>query len=656
MKKLIILFLMFCLLLCGCGNSQPAEIETSISTEETLPMEEVMAEEPLTIDTELVYEQAKLLHIQLESAAQYRYQLDRGCREELNLLFLQSTEYEGMKYETIGAPGLYMLDLDTGIWYDGSFLDWTLMSNASGWNLATRESALMCFFSFYEQNGHTSPLWSDEETLIDMDPATLEQLNQRLLLERLTRQVAPYPYSSIDEEPRKLSDEELAALANLPAGYIKSMISTVSDAIAYLDMRFPELWMGLSVNNGVEVNVRWHRPAQEILYYSSNDMASRACIANCLSYLLDDDYAIESLIAFWPDPNVFNDAGPEKAINLIKTADGYLFFDAVVRMRGDAVSRKGFLLPEMTCNSVAEYIEHIRQTPELAEVIKYIFKNTGGVRMDYVRSFTGGYTITTDSPGVEMVYYSVPAKEPGLDIIPENIDRYKISKVLGGTTLTAEEAYALVDADPEVVQEKVKTAADVLMYMLAARIGDSMGCKCTRVGRHTWHWNMSAKEVMTTKLGNCGSCANLANYLLDGDYEEVGFMDQAYYPGNGGSHVYTYVLHEGKYYILDYSWYIFNDYAIANDYGVPVLDSLEQWPSQVQWIYGSVCLVMTYDTAGMQYPVIFGEDYEQEFGYVCYVLPEGAEYTVLYEAPDGYQYHHIPFDTSYYDWNVYWKN
>ena len=165
---------------------------------------------------------------------------------------------------------------------------------------------------------------------------------------------------------------------------------------------------------------------------------------------------------------------------------------------------------------------------------------------------------------------------------------------------------------------------------------------------------MSAKEVMENKLGNCGSCANLANYLLDGDYEEVGYVDQAYYPGEGGSHVYTYVRHQGKYYILDYSWYIFSNYNVLEDYPVTVLDSLEQWPDRAQQVYGRVCLVMVYDTPGMQYPVIFGEEYEAQFGGVYYILPEGVEYTILYRADDGYQYHHIPFDTTAYNWNVFW--
>lgn len=80
-------------------------------------------------------------------------------------------------------------------------------------------------------------------------------------------------------------------------------------------------------------------------------------------------------------------------------------------------------------------------------------------------------------------------------IKPENIGSYELSSYLGGTTLTAEEAYALVDAEPERVKEAVKTAGDVLMYMLAAKIGDNGGCYCTDWDGYTWHTNFTAREV-----------------------------------------------------------------------------------------------------------------------------------------------------------------
>ena len=604
----------------------------------------------IVIDADFVYEQAKLLNIQLKRAYRYRQEFREG--PVVDLLFFHSTEFDGISLVSFNAPGMYMLDLDSGNWYDSSFIEpnLKLVNGEPDYTDKVSDMALT-FSAFTSTDGDDLGMTGSQ--YVELDAQELEDINQKLLIEQLTRKLPVYPYASIEEESRQLSDDEIAALAERPAGYVKSVISTVPDAIAYLDFRFPELRHGNILAPSSESKDFWLRSAPEILA-DRNNSAARSCITTCISYLMDDNYDVQALMAFWPDPVKMNSQNPQKAINCIKTATGYLFFDPVLRMQGDAMSRWGDLLPQMSCSSVAEYIENIRQNPTLAGVIKYIFQFTGGIRMDFSVDYTNGYTVTTASEGVEMVYFSVPPIDPAQNIKPENIEKYMIASMLGGVTLSADEAYALVGAAPEVVRDKVKTAADVLMYMLAAKIADSNGCKCTPVGGHTWHWNMSAKEVMEKKLGNCGSCANLANYLLDGDYEEVGFMDQAYYPGNGGSHVYTYVCHQGKYYILDFSWYIFTNYEITQDYPVTVLDSLQQWPEKAQQIYGPVCLVMAYDTPGMQYPVIFGEEYEAEFGGINYILPEGCEYTILHEAPDGYKYHHIPFDKSAYDWTVFW--
>ena len=609
----------------------------------------------LTIDADFVYEQAKLLNIQLRQVCRYHCELKEG--PILDLLVFLSTEFEGQENVSFGSPeweeGRYVLDLTTNTWYDVSFVDQDVMFVNGTVNYADPIAALMLAVDRFNCAQDHSFLVAQTEQHTELDAKTLEDINQKLLIDQLTRKVSPYPYASVDEEPRKLSDEEIAELCKRPACYVKSVISTVSDAIAYLDLRFPTLYHGGATKNSSASMDYWLRSAPEILTDRWNQ-TGRTGITSCISYLLDDDYEINSLIAFWPSSEMMNEDEPQKTINYIKTATGYIFFDPVLRMQGDAMSRWGDLLPQSTCSSVAEYIEIIRQTQSLSDVLKYIFSNAGGVRMSYHMDYTNGYTITTATEGIEMVYYSVPAVDPAANVKPENIHSYQLASLLGGVTLTAEEAYGLVDAAPEVVREKVKTAADVLMYMLAAKTADSHGCKCTDVGGHTWHWNMSAKEVMENRLGNCGACANLANYLLDGDYEEVGFVDQAYYPGQGGSHIYTYVRYQDKYYILDYSWYIFTNYNALSDYPVTILDSLEQWPDKAQQIYGSVCLVMVYDTPGMQYPVIFGEEYEQQFGGIYYILPEGVDYIILYEAADGYQYYHIPFDTSAYNWNVFW--
>lgn len=147
------------------------------------------------------------------------------------------------------------------------------------------------------------------------------------------------------------------------------------------------------------------------------------------------------------------------------------------------------------------------------------------------------------------------AEQKVAHIKPENIGNYVLSTKLGGTTLTPEEAYALLDMEPEQVKERVKTAADVLMLMLAGQYSDCHGDRNITIDGNIWHYNLNAFQVMQTRTTNCGSAANLANYLLEGDYEEIGFILHAYYIGDGGGHVYNYFKYQGKYYIVDFSSY-----------------------------------------------------------------------------------------------------
>lgn len=434
---------------------------------------------------------------------------------------------------------------------------------------------------------------------------------------------------------------------------LKAQISTVEEAIAYMDSRFPELWMSAHLNDGV-VDYWWLNSGKNIVMRASHESVGRGCVVNALTYLLCDDMEIYTVIGFRHDEN---GGIPMMAINCIKEGDSYRFLDPVRQMQGDAMSRFGALLPEATVSSVQEYVELAISDFEILSTLEYLYFFEGGQRFEFYEDPSG--CVTLKSPEVEPVYHNAglyidPETYNEMryaHVKPENIGSYQLSSMLGGTSLTPEEAYALVDASPEEIQARVKTAADVLMYMLAAKIGDNGGCYCTDWDGYTWHTNFTAREVMERKLSNCGASANLANYLLEGDYDEVGFINHAYYPGNGGGHVYSYILYEGKYYIVDYSWYIFSNYNVSNDFPVMVLSSLEEFGQKVHSLYGGVSLVIAYTSPGQHLPNIFGEQY----GNRNYTVPQGAQYTVLYQAPDGYVIHEQPLDKKYHDWTVYWN-
>ena len=437
---------------------------------------------------------------------------------------------------------------------------------------------------------------------------------------------------------------------------LRGEISTMEQAREFFDNKFPYLYHDnyWSID---ECDYLWMECGYIQCLRPEDHFLDRLDVINGITYLLSDDMEIYSVVGFRHDRNNISPTGmPMLAINCIKTEDGYEFVDPVKGMQGDMGSRFSAILPEATVSSIEEYIDLITSDPEIYSTLDFLYIFEGGERIEYYVDEQGICTLRY--PMQKAVYQNLDKDmaamqlEAKAHIKPKNIDKYQLSKMLGGTTLTPEEARKLVHAKPEVIKEAVKTAPDMLMYMLAAQIGEGNGCYCTSIGNYTWHWNMDAPTFLKKGKGGCGDFANLANYLLEGDYEEVGFILHAYYPGGGGGHVYNYFLYEGKYYIVDFSWYMFRNYVPSADFPVLVLDALEEYDgTRANQLYHNVCLVFTHTSTGMQLPVTFGGDQDDPTGHY---VPAGAEYTILYQAEDGYQMKEAPFDKSYYDWTTFW--
>lgn len=440
---------------------------------------------------------------------------------------------------------------------------------------------------------------------------------------------------------------------NLPQ---RTEISTMEQVSAYFDSRYPEI---KQFDRTYEADADyWQVGDGYSIVGSPKESIDRVGVVNAATYLLSDDMEIYTVIAFCHDKESEDPALPMLAINCIKTEDGYAFVDPVLGMQGDQASRPHVLLPEAEVYSIEEYITIINDDPELYRTLDYLYIFKDCDRIEFYVDDHGVCNLRY--PLVKSLYQNLDKRMSDekraltADVKPENIQKYQLSWVLGGTTLTPDEARELVRAKPEEAKEKVKTAADLLMYMMAAKIGDVGMCNCDQWGEYVWHSNLTAREVMGRRLANCGASANLANYLLEGDYEEIGFIQHALYKGNGGGHVYNYILHEGKYYIVDFSWYIFNNYDIRRDFPIYALNALEEYTGNLaNRIYGNVSLVIACTTTGQHLPNIFGEDYNEDPYH--YYVPEGAQYQVLYEAGDGYLIAEKPLDKKYHDWTVFWS-
>lgn len=448
---------------------------------------------------------------------------------------------------------------------------------------------------------------------------------------------------------RELSDEEIRALAQEDLETARERISTGGDFAAWL------IAMGGQIYCDVTSNDEGQRTVGAVFAYEwVHEMLTSTFAASLAVRVLGDDLPGIGVVA----AQVADNDGIFLCGNLIPADGGYylISFDALTD-EWKAVVEADRIWPEAFLPIWVDGFAGITAWCQSAD-------NPRGSTLTQAFYIPGDQEVVLDcreelytprSPwGIQEFFRDEAlaanlAEQKTAHIKPENIGSYELSAKLGGATLTAEGAYALLDMEPEQVKKRVKTAADVLMLMLAGQYGDCQGDRAKVIDGQEWHYNLNAFQVMQTRTTNCGSAANLANYLLEGDYEEVGFILQAYYIGEGGGHVYNYFKYQGKYYIVDFSWYMFANYRPDNDFPVMELDRLEDYGDRISELYGGVCMALAHTSPGQHYPNVFDDRN------AAYAIPEGVEYTLLrQETGDNcYILTEYPLDRSQLDWTTF---
>lgn len=457
-------------------------------------------------------------------------------------------------------------------------------------------------------------------------------------------------YKVLDECPeefsrRELSDEEIRSLAQGDLETARERISTGGDFAAWLVALGGQFYSGLTSNPdgqrtiGADFSFEWARQ------HLDSTMAASMAVR-----VLGDDLPGIGIVA----ARVAENDGTFLCGNLIPADGGYYLvsFDSLTdEWKSASIIREAFL--PIWVDGFAGITAWCRSADNpRGSTLTQAFYIPGD--QEVVLDYKDGLYTPRSPWGIQEFFRDKAlvadlAEQRNAHIKPENIGNYVLSTKLGGTTLTPEEAYALLDMEPEQVKERVKTAADVLMLMLAGQYGDCQGDRNIMIDGREWHYNLNAFQVMQTRTTNCGSAANLANYLLEGDYEEIGFILHAYYIGNGGGHVYNYFKYQGKYYIVDFSWYMFGNYQPDNDFPVMELDRLEDYGSRIPELYGGVCMALAHTSPGQHYPNVFDDQNK------AYAIPAGVEYKLLYQETGSncYILKEYPLDKSQLDWTTF---
>ncbi|MFN2363489.1 MAG: hypothetical protein ABR596_04255 [Halarsenatibacteraceae bacterium] len=136
------------------------------------------------------------------------------------------------------------------------------------------------------------------------------------------------------------------------------------------------------------------------------------------------------------------------------------------------------------------------------------------------------------------------------DVIETNISSLE-------RNLNDSEIEALGDADPEEVKDKVNTIRDVLNYLnlhVNPEGGNVRFDPEPDSNIHRWEFTEPGESVIKDKTANCAGAANLAFYLLEDSYDEVGYFHQhsGYVNTDSpGGHSITYVKDGDEYILFD---------------------------------------------------------------------------------------------------------
>lgn len=372
-KRLTAMLLLVFLMLSICGCSTQAQ--------------RLDAKNKLTLSV------APNLDASVETAAIAHFKLKEGCREKLNVMYFVANNQEGLETDQVLINDLYMLDLDTGYWY----MDTSIDSNAL--NFDTKENALMYFYDAFDKTRDEFLVAGENVKLDYLPEKSLSYANQVLLENAKAKTSKLYPEKSVN---LWLPQEHLTTIegtVNQPAGMGKIIVSTIADVIAYLNLRFPTVSSeSMAVSDGARRTLRSGKEIIEDL----NRPVTRGDLATCVSYLIGDDYEVETLVVFVKD-----DSSEEPypiAINAIQTKKGCWFFDPVLLMTKQPDSADGKVLPEMKCESAAVYLNSIQKDFDIVAA----FQIASGSRVDYEVTSSGEILITAGVSCVEAVSW-VPA-------------------------------------------------------------------------------------------------------------------------------------------------------------------------------------------------------------------------------------------------------
>lgn len=124
---------------------------------------------------------------------------------------------------------------------------------------------------------------------------------------------------------------------------------------------------------------------------------------------------------------------------------------------------------------------------------------------------------------------------------------------LGASSFTNAEIHKMLPATPEEKQQNITTLYEALQLYQVGNFAPSDDNIRIMEGNINWEHHKPGYHAVRTNTGCCATDSNWLRYILDGDYEEVGYIATSQRDGSG--HIFNYILHSGWYYVVDLTHY-----------------------------------------------------------------------------------------------------
>ncbi|MGM9588137.1 MAG: hypothetical protein ACI3VA_11725 [Candidatus Limivicinus sp.] len=139
------------------------------------------------------------------------------------------------------------------------------------------------------------------------------------------------------------------------------------------------------------------------------------------------------------------------------------------------------------------------------------------------------------------------------------------ARSLGDSQYSNAEIFQMLQASPEDKQAAVSTLYEALQLYQVGGFASADDNIRMRENGIDWEHHKPGYYAVLTNCGCCATDSNWLHYILDGDYDEIGYIATSQRDGSG--HVFNYILQDGWYYMIDLTHYRTDWIATATEDG-----------------------------------------------------------------------------------------